>query len=315
MNPLRIAASALFCTLTLVSQQAAAVEYVLPAANSRLIGENQEYVVPADNRPLEQIAADFQLGLTNIMEANPGVDPYLPTPGSKLVIPHQLILPNAPREGIVINVAEMRLYYYPKAGADGERVVYTYPVSIGRMDWKTPLGVTKVTSKEVDPPWRPPASIKAEHAAQGDILPDVVPGGPDNPLGRHALRLGIPSYLIHGTNRPNGIGMRVTHGCVRMYPEDIQRLFETVSVGAPVLIVDQPIKAGWSKSELYLSVNLPFEEDETPHTEATIERAIDVLVDASGGRADIDINLVIKTVEEGSGRPVVVGKIKSGLVE
>ena len=170
MNPLRTAASALLCTFALVSQQAAAVEYRLPAANSRLIGENQEYVVPADNRPLEQIAADFQLGLTNIMEANPGVEPYLPKAGSTLIIPHQLILPNAPREGIVINVAEMRLYYYPK----GKNVVEVLPIGIGQLGVNTPESwITKVERKRANPTWTPTENIRRRYAAQGKTLPAV----------------------------------------------------------------------------------------------------------------------------------------------
>jgi len=150
------------------------------------------------------------------------------------------------REGIVLNIAEMRVYYYPKANAGEEQVSPHVPGGIGRMDWKTPMGVDQgVVAKEVDPGLATPrGSIKAEHAAEGDILPDVVPGGPDNPLGRYAMRLGVPGYLIHSTNKPFGIGMRVTHGCVRSYPEDIERLFGMVSVGTSVRLIDQPVKVG-----------------------------------------------------------------------
>ncbi|MCR6555940.1 L,D-transpeptidase family protein, partial [Aeromonas sp. CPF2-S1] len=227
MNPLRTAASALLCTFALVSQQAAAVEYRLPAANSRLIGENQEYVVPADNRPLEQIAADFQLGLTNIMEANPGVDPYLPKAGSTLIIPHQLILPNAPREGIVINVAEMRLYYYPK----GKNVVEVLPIGIGQLGVNTPENwITKVERKRANPTWTPTENIRRRYAAQGKTLPAVWPAGPDNPMGLHALYIGN-LYAIHGTNATFGIGLRVSSGCVRLRADDIKYLFDNVPVG------------------------------------------------------------------------------------
>ena len=238
MNPLRIAASALLCTLALAGQQAAAVEYQLPAANSRLIGENQEYVVPADNRPLEQIASDFQLGLTNIMEANPGVDPYLPKAGSTLIIPHQLILPNAPREGIVINVAEMRLYYYPK----GKNVVHVLPIGIGQLGVNTPENwITKVERKRANPTWTPTENIRRRYAAQGKTLPAVWPAGPDNPMGLHALYIGN-LYAIHGTNATFGIGLRVSSGCVRLRADDIKYLFDHVPVGTRVQFVNQPVK-------------------------------------------------------------------------
>ena len=238
MNPLRTAASALLCTFALVSLQAAAVEYRLPAANSRLIGENQQYVVPADNRPLEQIASDFQLGLTNIMEANPGVDPYLPKAGSTLIIPHQLILPNAPREGIVINVAEMRLYYYPPLGNSVE----VLPIGIGQAGRETPRNwVTAVERKQEGPTWVPTAQTRREYATEGKTLPALVPPGPDNPMGLYAIYIGR-LYAIHGTNANFGIGLRVSQGCIRLRNDDIKFLFDNVPVGTRVQLIDQPVK-------------------------------------------------------------------------
>ena len=225
----------------MMASTAQATVYPLPPPGTDVIGEVKVVYAKREETFLD-IARQNGLGYDEIVHANPGVDRWSPGHGTPIVLPLRHILPDTPREGIVLNIPEMRLYYYPPASAGGERVVHTYPVSIGRMDWKTPLGTTKIIGKEVDPPWRPPASIKAEHAKDGDILPDVVPGGPDNPLGRHAMRLGVPGYLIHGTDKPYGIGMQVTHGCVRMYPEDIEHLFGMVAMGTTVRLIDQPVK-------------------------------------------------------------------------
>lgn len=210
-------------------------------------------------------AQKYNVGYEALKRANPGVDPWLPGEGTRVVIPTQFVLPHAPQRGIVVNIAELRLYYFPDDGAgaatNGMRRVVTYPISIGQLDWSTPLGTTKVTGKVQNPSWYPPQSIRDEHAARDDVLPRVVPPGPDNPLGKHALRLGLPSYLIHGTNMPSGIGMRVTHGCVRMFPWDIEALYKTVPVGTPVTIVNQPYKLGWTEQGLYLEAHPPLAKD------------------------------------------------------
>ena len=208
----------------------------------------------------------------------PHVDPWLPGEGTKIVIPTQFVLPRAPNRGIVVNVAELRLYYFPAASSvapegtlAGSRRVITHPISIGRMDWSTPLGTTSVTGKVANPSWTPPQSIRDEHAARNDILPRVVPAGPDNPLGKHALRLGLPGYLIHGTNKPSGVGMRVTHGCIRMFPEDIEALFKTVPAGTPVMIVNQPYKLGWTADGLYLEAHPPLAKSPAGETDEVDE--------------------------------------------
>lgn len=285
-----------------------AAVYPLPPPDSDVIGQVKViYANPEDT--LLDIARRHGLGYDEMVHANPGLDRWAPAKGTPVVLPTRYILPNAPREGLVLNIAELRLYYYPKAGPGEEQVVYTYPVSIGRMDWKTPLGVTKVTSKEIDPPWRPPASIKAEHAAQGDILPDVVPGGPDNPLGRHALRLGIPSYLIHGTNRPNGIGMRVTHGCVRMYPEDIKAVHGMVPVGTALRIVDQPVKVGQVNGHWLVEAHEPLEEDNIP-IKVTLEQAQRAVAARTGpDMQGIDQAALSAAIEQLSGIPVSVATL------
>jgi lipoprotein-anchoring transpeptidase ErfK/SrfK len=166
---------------------------------------------------LSDIARAYHLGYEEILHANPGVDPWLPGEGTRVILPTQHILPDAPRVGLVLNIPEMRLYYYPKPSKGKPPMVATFPVSIGRMDWTTPLGLTRVTAKVINPAWYPPASIRAEHEQEGQELPPKVAAGPDNPLGQYALQLGRTGYLIHGTDRPYGIGMRATHGCIRLY--------------------------------------------------------------------------------------------------
>jgi L,D-transpeptidase ErfK/SrfK len=241
-----------------------AATYILPPIDQSVIGRTQVMTATATDT-FSDIALRHRVGFDELVLANPEVDPWLPGEGTQVMLPTRYILPSGPREGIVLNVPEMRLYYYPDASPDGIREVITYPLSIGRGDWETPLGLTRIVAKKTNPSWRPPESIRAEHAADGDYLPTVVPPGPDNPLGKFALQLGLPGYLIHGTNRPNGIGMRVTHGCVRLYPSDIEALFARVTVDVPVRIVHQPYKVGWHFGELYLEAHPPF--GDAPRTE------------------------------------------------
>lgn len=284
---------------------ARAETFILPPPDVDLVGEIRiDYARQEDT--LLDIARRNSLGYDEIIQANPGVDRWLPGEGTPVVLPTRYILPDAPREGIVLNLPEMRLYYYPKPKAGEKPVVRTYPVSIGRMDWNTPLGKTSIVAKQTDPPWYPPASIKAEHAAQGDILPDMVPGGPDNPLGRFAMRLGVPGYLIHSTNKPFGIGMRVTHGCVRMYPEDIETLFPDVPVGTPVHIVNQAVKVGRLAGSLFLEAHAPLDEENIP-SEVTFHKAIEVITAKAGpGAPEIDPDAVELVVDQASGLPVPV---------
>ncbi|MFM7065682.1 MAG: L,D-transpeptidase family protein, partial [Gammaproteobacteria bacterium] len=188
-----------------------------------VVGVLQSTVVGKDD-VLPDIARRFNLGYEEIVRANPGVDPWLPGEGRRVLLPTRFVLPDAPRDGVVVNLAAMRLFWFPKREPGKLQVVYTYPIGIGRVGWVTPEGSTKVVTRVKDPVWRPPVSVRREHAANGEILPKVVPAGPDNPLGAHMFRLGWPSYLIHGTNKPYGVGMRSSHGCLRLYPEDIARL-------------------------------------------------------------------------------------------
>lgn len=245
---------------TALPPPAAARRFILPPDDVTLVGAVQVFIAPKETTLLD-IARRFNLGFNEIRLANPDIDPWLVKPGVKVTLPLRFVLPDARREGIVLNVPEMRIYYYPRRRQGNRPLVITHPVSIGRGDWETPLGQTKVVAKKKDPEWRPPESIRAEHAAKGEPLPKVVPAGPDNPLGQYALRLGFPGYLIHGTNKPYGIGMRVSHGCVRMYPEDIASLFHDIPVGEPVNIIHQPYKFGFFAGELYLEAHPPFADE------------------------------------------------------
>lgn len=236
----------------------------LPPEGEDLVGR-MRYVKALKEDTLIDIAHDHSVGQDEIVMANPNVSRWLPGEGAKVLIPDRFILPDAPRTGIVVNIPEMRLYFFPPGeGKNPPTQVITYPISVGRMDWKSPMGVTKIVEKIKDPTWTPPESIKKEHALEGDILPDVVPAGPDNPLGRFAMRLGVKgSYLIHGTgqDKADGIGMMVTHGCMRMYPEDVAQLFPKVSVGTQVNLVYQSVKVGWHGGALYIEVSQPLDED------------------------------------------------------
>lgn len=209
-----------------------------------------------DSRPgdtLPDLARHFGLGFTDITIANPHLNPWVLQDNQEVLLPLQFILPDAPRNGIVLNLASMRMFYFSRQG----RRVQTYPVGIGRDGWNTPLGVTKIVAKKVKPAWTVPESIYREHQKLGDPLPKVIPAGPDNPLGEYAMPLGFTGYLIHGTNKPYGIGMQVSHGCVQLYPEDIQMLFSQVEVGTPVRIVHQPYLVGWDGGMLYLEAHKP----------------------------------------------------------
>ena len=222
---------------------------------------------------LSDIARRFNLGYEEVVRANPGVDPWLPGEGTRIVLPTQFVLPDAKPEGIVVNLAALRFFYFPKPGKDGERVVLTYPIGIGKVGWATPVGTTKVVSKRTNPTWTPPASVRREHAAAGDPLPARVPAGPDNPLGAHAMNLGWPSYLIHGTNKPAGVGLRASHGCIRMYPEDIAAVFDRIPVGTKVTVVNQPLLYRWHGDSLYVQSYPPHEEMRAGQQSAPAEQA------------------------------------------
>ncbi|MCS3457418.1 L,D-transpeptidase YbiS [Aeromonas sp. BIGb0405] len=304
MNSLRFTLTSLLLGLAVTSLPAWALEYPLPAANSRLVGENEQYVVPEGKGTLEDIAAKYQLGLTNLMEANPGVDPFLPLPGSTLTIPHQLILPDAPREGIVINVAEMRLYYYPK----GQKVVEVLPIGIGQLGTDTPENwVTSIQRKRANPTWTPTAKVHKEYAERGETLPAVWPAGPDNPMGLYALYIGN-LYAIHGTNANFGIGLRVSHGCVRLRNDDIEYLFKKIPVGTRVQFVNQPVKASVEPDGTrYLEVHQPLSRtEEEMASKAPVPLPMTPTITRFLANADSDSQRVKQALEQRSGIPQAI---------
>lgn len=258
---------------------------------------------------LIELARRFSLGYEELTRVNAGVDPWLPGEGTQIVIPGQRLLPPGPRQGVVVNLPEHRLYFYPRAKKGSKPTVMTFPVSVGKMDWRTPIGVTRIVDKRKNPSWTPPESVRQEHAARGDPLPKVVGPGPDNPLGAHAMRLAIPggSYLIHGTNNPDAVGMAVTHGCLRMYPEDVANLFDAVSVGTPVALINEPIKIARVDGEVWLEVHPPVNaegEVVEPDLEA-FEKRLDELLGPT--QTAIHWDLALQALHAASGIPVVIG--------
>jgi len=233
---------------------AGAAIYDLPPEGHDVIGEVSTIVATYDDT-LVDIARRHGLGYQDIVRANPNVNVWVPGEGTEVVLPNRFVLPPGQRTGLILNLAEYRMYYFPEPRAGETARVHTYPMSIGRMDWETPLGRTQIVAMAKNPAWYPPQSVRDEHAADGDPLPRIVPPGPENPLGTRALRLGLPGYLIHGTNRPAGVGMRVSHGCIRMFPEDVEFLFDRIPVKTSVRIIDVPVKMGWDGDELVAEVH------------------------------------------------------------
>ncbi len=213
-----------------------------------VIGSVGSYTVNK-NESLIEIARRFDLGFNAVSDANPGLDEFLPGTGKTVIIPSEWILPDVrSRKGVVVNISEMRLYFFPDSSPDS---VITYPIGIGDEGKDTPVGTFRIIQKIEKPYWVVPESIRKEKPE----LPKVVPPGPDNPLGSHALRLSLPTVLIHGTDKPFGIGRRVSHGCMHLYPEDIPRLFGVVRVGEPVTIVREPVKIGTGRGRVYVEVH------------------------------------------------------------
>jgi len=298
----------LLCSLIMIltSQSALAVSYPLPPEGSRLVGSPLPITIPQHNtQPLEAFAAQYGQGLSNMLEANPGVDVYLPKSGSTLVVPQQLILPATVRQGIVINVAEMRLYYYPPEGT----TVDVLPIGIGQAGRETPRNwVTAVERKQEAPTWTPTANTRREYASRGESLPAFVPAGPDNPMGLYAIYIGR-LYAIHGTNANFGIGLRVSQGCIRLRNDDIKYLFDTVPVGTRVQIIDQPVKytvepdgSRWVEVHEPLSRNrAEYESDRKVPLPVT--PALQAFVKGEG----VDVNRAEQALERRSGMPVAIG--------
>ena len=276
------------------------IALLLAAANAPCVATTYELTDPAQSvfgqdqsvqtvyeDTLYDLARQYSLGSEELIRVNSKLDPWIPGADKTVFIPGRHILPTGPHTGIIVNIAEHRLYYYPKPQRHMPQQVITYPISIGKMDWHTPLGLTHVIAKQKDPWWHPPKSVRDEHAKDGDILPAAVPPGPDNPLGSRAMRLAVGdgTYLIHGTNNPIAVGLAVTHGCIRMYPEDIEVLFPMVPVGTEVRIINEPVKVAWVNGELLLEVHPP--------------------VDAQGQSYEPDVDKFSELLKEAVGKSVV----------
>lgn len=305
---MKISIRALFTialAVTAFSQAAFAVVYPLPADNGRIVGKNLTVSVPEDNKlPLEHFAAQYQMGFSNMLEANPGVDPFLPTPGTVLTIPQQLILPDTPHEGIIINSAEMRLYYYPK----GSNTVVVLPIGIGELGTDTPLDwVTTVQRKKAGPTWTPTAKMHAEYAARGEKLQAVFPAGPDNPMGLYALYIGR-LYAIHGTNANFGVGLRVSHGCVRLRDADIKWLFDNVPQGTRVQFINEPVKASVEKDgSRYLEVHNPLSASQQEFdSQEPLPISLSGKIGSTMFDASVNQNKVKRVIELRSGMPIKV---------
>jgi len=304
MKPALRLAGALLLTCFGLSAPAFATEYPLPPPDSRLIGENVLTQVPDDKRPLEEIAVRYQVGLLGLLEANPGTDPWLPKAGTQLTVPLQMLLPDTPREGIVVNLAELRLYYYPK----GEDKVIVYPIGIGQLGAATPVMVTQISQKIPNPTWTPTQNIRKRYAKEGVTLPAVVPAGPDNPMGLFAMRLarGSGQYLIHGTNARFGIGMRVSSGCIRLRSEDIEALFNSVPKGTRVQIINQPVKyAVEPDGKRYVEVHQPLSHSDKDDPQ-TMPLALNAGLKKFIKSDDSDSALIKATLARRSGMPVLV---------
>lgn len=279
--------------------------FVLESPDQTVIGEPQIVFAEEDNT-FSDLAREYGLGYDELVDANPEVDPWLPGDGARIILPTQYVLPDVPREGIVLNIASKRLFYFPPAEDGQPQTVMTYPIGIGRVGWQTPLGSSKVVYKAQDPHWYVPASVRNEHEERGDPLPAVVPPGPDNPLGRHVLKLGIPGYLIHGTNKPYGVGMRVSHGCVRLYPEDIELLYDLVGVGKSVTIINEPFLTGWKDGHIYFEGHVPLEDDEVSIEQRLINILEKVEILASEKETAVDLDQMRVAANAMLGIPVIL---------
>jgi L,D-transpeptidase ErfK/SrfK len=263
--------------------------------------ETTSYRATHDDTLLD-VARRFSLGYVEIVAANPGTDPWIPGEGTNVVLPTVHLPPDAEPEGIVINLADMRLYYFAEPGGP----MQSFPIGIGREGLLTPLGSTQVVRKQKDPTWRPTARMRAENPE----LPEAVLAGPDNPLGNRAMYLGWPQYLIHGTNKPLGIGRRTSSGCVRMYPEDVEYLFDVVAIGTKVTVVDQPIKLSWIDDALYIEAHPTQAQSDQIEMSGTFEplldsRVVDQVLAVAGDRAPtLDWSRIREATIERRGYPI-----------
>jgi len=286
-----------------------AITYALTTGDT-LIGDLEMVSGVGKERPVD-VARRRGLGHAELKLVNPSLDLWLPGNPEEFVLPMEFVLPNAPHKGIVLNVPEMRLYYFRVDKQTGTTEVMTYPIGIGREGNNTPYATTRVASKVKDPVWYPPESIRAEHAAEGDPLPVRVGPGPDNPMGTYAMRLSLPMYAIHGTNKPWGVGMRVSHGCIRLYNEHVEELFNAVPVGTPVNIINQPYKVGLRGGRIFLEAHPSLDEDQEHFNDnmTSVVKALVAMTEEGG--YEVDWELARQIIQQSRGVPVEIGRLKT----
>lgn len=282
--------------------------FELESSDQAVIGEPQ-IVFTNDENTFSDLAREYGLGYDELVAANPAVDPWLPGDGTAVLLPTQYVLPDVPRDGIVLNIASKRLFYFSELTGSNTQTVLTYPIGIGRVGWETPLGNSAVVAKARDPQWYVPASVRREHQEMGDPLPAIVPPGPENPLGKFVLKLDLPGYLIHGTNQPYGVGMRVSHGCVRLYPENIELLYELVGLGESVTIINEPFLVGQKDGEWFFEGHAPLEDDEV-EAEEHLQNIFAVLNSVNEKYPpDYDESLIRSITTDALGVPVKIQQV------
>lgn len=275
------------------------LNYNLASPAQSVVGKAKT-VTLLQGQTLTQLSRQEGVGYYEILEANPGLDPNNLQPGIELILPTQFILPDAPHKGIVINLAELRLYLYSEDGQSVE----TVPVGIGRQGWATPTGFTAIKDHREHPTWTVPASVRADMARRGVFMPAQIGPGPSNPLGDHAMRLDMVGYVIHGTNRPEGVGRRVSAGCIRMFPEDVKKVFDQVDIGTPVAIINQPYKTAWQDGQFYLESHQPLNEQrEKIHNRILLLAKRAIKHSLAYQKAAVDWDKVRENVESHSGIP------------
>lgn len=283
---------------------AQSLTYILPADGSTVIG-NTQTVSAVTGDTLISLGRRYSSGIIELLEANPTLSlAQTYGPDQKVFVPTQFLLPNAPHKGLVVNLAELRLYFY----VPGTHEVRTFPIGVGRQGWDTPLGETYISSKDANPTWVPTEHIKTARLKDGVKLPNSVGPGPDNPLGPYRFRTGLSAILIHGSNDPSGIGRRSSSGCIRMQPEAVESIFNLVPIGLPVTFVDEPVKVGWLGNDLYMEAHIPLEDDPEDDTDTLITYAHRIIDQETQSRpANIDWTLVDQIAKDQHGYPIKIG--------
>jgi L,D-transpeptidase ErfK/SrfK len=275
--------------------------YPLSGSDEWLVG-SVTATLPRKGETFLEIGRRYDLGYNEVIAANRNSDPWIPKPDEPLVVPSRWIVPDAPRTGIVLNIPEMRLYYY----RDGGRRVMTAPVGLGREDWKTPQGSFRVRGKTVNPTWNIPETIRKERIEENGFSEHSIPGGsPDNPLGKYRLELTLPTYGIHGSNKEWGVGMLVSHGCLRLYNEDIATLFPMIEVGTPGVFVYEPVKVGKHRGRVLVEVH-----DDIYGFEPALYKTAQEIIARRGWTSEVDPDLLEAAIEARTGAPTDVGWVE-----